>query len=61
MKSTSTTSRAASRPYFVAAPDKSNFIVLHLSKTATYETDLGIHNWNMDVNASGWGTPLADA
>lgn len=47
--------------YFVASPDKSNFIVLHLSKTATYEENLGIHNWSMDVNATGWETPLAMA
>ncbi|MFA5007056.1 MAG: pullulanase-associated domain-containing protein [Candidatus Izemoplasmatales bacterium] len=51
-------SGATSASLFVADSTKSNFLVVYLNQTNTYEADLGIHNWNMDVNASGWGTPL---
>jgi hypothetical protein len=51
-------SGTSSDSLFIANPDKANFLVVYLNQTATYEESLGVHNWNMDVNATGWGTPL---
>lgn len=45
--------------FFTADPTKINVLVMYMNTAGTYTETTGIHNWGWDVNAAGWGEPLA--
>lgn len=49
---------AGNSNFFIADPEKVNMLVVYYDCTGTYETNLGLHSWNVDQLPTAWGEPL---